>query len=46
LAVKSPIWDVKEKGDCKKIISTGIAEGMTEIRTKPQKGYEIAESSE
>jgi len=46
LAIKSPIWEVKKTGDCRKIILSGVAEGITEIKVNAQDGYEITENPE
>lgn len=43
MVVKSPSWKITNIEECKEILSRGIAEGMTEVIVRAQKGYEISE---
>ena len=41
MSVKSPSWKITDMKDCKKILSKGVAEGMTDVIWGSQKGYEM-----
>ena len=43
MSIKSPSWKITNKVDCKKILSKGVAEGMTNVTWGAQKGYEIVD---
>ena len=41
MPIKSPSWKITNEVDCKKILSKGVAEGMTDVTWGAQKGYEM-----
>jgi len=45
MAVLVPKWDIQKKGDCRKILDAGIAEGLTEFKMQVPDNTEVEENN-